>query len=234
MFDYQSVYNGQTALVAGLVTSVHCLAMCGPLSCAFMPNESGARNVSPHLILTSYHLAKLFAYMSVGALSGALGSVALGYVQNSWLNYLPWILVFFFLIVAFGLDRFFPKPVWLGRLSRRMFRRITRSSKPLAAGMIGLITPLLPCGPLYMIFGLAFFSGNGVKGAEFAAGFGIGTIPLLWLAQSQFMRLRDKVGAVRLSHIQRSVALVAAVVIAWRLRETLGIETAWDWMCRIP
>jgi sulfite exporter TauE/SafE len=35
MFEYYTVYNAQTALVAGLITSVHCVAMCGPLACAW-------------------------------------------------------------------------------------------------------------------------------------------------------------------------------------------------------
>lgn len=227
--DYQSVYNGYTALIAGLVTSVHCLAMCGPLSCAFTPTRPD--DASPHLVLTSYHLAKLLAYMLVGALAGAFGSVVLGYVQDSWLNYLPWILVIFFLVVALRFDRFFPKPVWLGQLYQRISRRFAKLSKPVAAAVIGFASPLLPCGPLYMIFGLALFSGDAVKGAEFAAGFGIGTMPLLWLAQSQFMRLQGKVSSVWLSRIQRGVALCAAVVIMWRLRATLGIEAAWDWIC---
>ena len=70
VFDYQTVYNGTTALVAGLITSVHCVAMCGPLSCAFTPAR--AEDASPQLVLTCYHLAKLFAYGLVGALAGAL------------------------------------------------------------------------------------------------------------------------------------------------------------------
>ena len=229
MFDYQSVYNGYTALVAGLVTSLHCVAMCGPLSCAFTPTR--AEDASPHLVLTSYHLAKLFAYMLVGALAGAFGGVALNYVQHSWLNYLPWVLVIFFVVVAFRLDRFFPKPTWLGRYYRKLSMRFARLSKPVAAGLIGFASPLLPCGPLYMIFGLALFSGSAAKGAEFAAGFGIGTMPLLWLAQSQFMRIQGRASAVWLSRLQRSAALLAALVIMWRLREMLGIEAAADWIC---
>ena len=229
MFDYQLVYNGYTAVIAGLVTSVHCVIMCGPLSCAFTPTKP--EDASPHLVFTTYHLAKLLAYMLVGALAGAFGSVALGYVQSSWLNYLPWCLVLFFLAVAFRFDRVLPKPIWLGQHYRKLSMRFTQLSKPLAAGLIGFASPLLPCGPLYMIFGLSLFSGNAVKGAEFAAGFGIGTIPLLWLAQSQFMRVQGQMGAVWLSRIQRGAALLAALVMMWRLREMLGIEAAVDWIC---
>lgn len=229
MFDPLSVYNASTALVAGLVTSVHCVAMCGPLSCAFAPSKPG--DAEPTVVLTVYHLSKLLAYALVGALAGALGSVVTDAVASSMLNYLPWALVLFFLVVAFRLDRFFPKPVWLGQVYRQATQRFQRMSKPLAAGCIGLASPLLPCGPLYMIFGLAMFSGSALKGLEFAVGFGIGTMPLLWLAQMRFMRINQRLRPGTLMRVQRTVAFVAALVVAWRLRTTLGIEGAEDWVC---
>lgn len=216
-------------MVAGLITSVHCVAMCGPLSCAFAPAR--AEDASPQVVLTSYHLSKLLAYALIGALAGAFGSVALQAVEDSWLNYLPWILVLFFIAVAFRLDRFFPKPTWLGQVYRNATTRFMRLTKPMAAMLIGFVSPLLPCGPLYMIFTLALFSGSAWKGAEFAIGFGLGTLPLLWIAQSQFMRLNKRVHATRLLRIQRTVALIAALIIAWRLRGTLGFEGAEDWVC---
>ena len=119
----------------------------------------------------------------------------------------------------------------MGGLYKKMTARFSRLQKPVASAMIGLASPLLPCGPLYMIFGLALFSGSALKGAEFAIGFGLGTLPLLWLAQSQFMRVQLKMTPMKLLRIQRSLGLIAALVIAWRLRTTLGIEGAADWVC---
>ena len=229
MFDYQTVYNAYTALIAGLITGVHCVAMCGPLSCAFTPTK--ANDANPQFVLTCYHLAKLLSYAIVGTLAGTFGSVVIRSVSSSWLNLLPWMLVVFFLVVAFRLDRFFPKPIWMGGLYKKMTARYSRLQKPVAAAMIGLASPLLPCGPLYMIFGLALFSGSALKGAEFAIGFGLGTLPLLWLAQSQFMRVQLSMTSTKLLRIQRSLALIAALVVAWRLRTTLGIEGAEDWVC---
>lgn len=229
MFDHLSVYNAYTALIAGLVTSVHCVAMCGPLSCAFAPSKRG--DAQTPVILMSYHLSKLLSYGLVGALAGAFGSVVTKVVEDSWLNLLGWLLVAFFLVVAFRLDRYFPKPVWLGRFYQKLTIRFQKLSKPVAASLIGFASPLLPCGPLYMIFGLAMFSGSALKGLEFAIGFGIGTMPLLWLAQVKFMSINQKLTPGKLIKLQRAVAFVAALVVAWRLRTTLGIEGAEDWVC---
>ena len=78
LFEYQTVYNGATAFIAGLVTSVHCVAMCGPLSCAFSPTKQSDAPV--YVVLTGYHLGKLFAYTVIGALAGIFGSVVVNAV----------------------------------------------------------------------------------------------------------------------------------------------------------
>jgi len=230
MIDPHAIYNGYTAMIAGMVTSVHCVAMCGPLACAFTPQraEEGGRQAA----LAAYHAGKLAAYGIVGALAGALGGVALRGLRESWLAYLPWVLVVFFVLVAFRLDRFIPKPAFAGRAYRAATARFMRLRKPVAAGAIGLATPLLPCGPLYVIFGLALLSGSALRGAEFAVGFGLGTLPLLWLAQTQFMRAQGRLGGRALGRLQRGVALAAALIVAWRLRGTLGVETGGaGWLC---
>lgn len=229
MIDPLSIYNAYTALIAGLITSVHCVAMCGPLSCAFAPSKPN--DAEPAVVLLVYHFCKLFSYAVVGALAGALGLVVVNTVDGSWQNLLPWILVVFFLVVAFRLDRFFPKPFWLSGFYRKAAQRFQRMSKPVAAGCIGLASPLLPCGPLYMIFGLAMFSGSALKGLEFSLGFGLGTIPLLWFAQMRFMRINQRIRPGTLMRVQRILAFVAALVVAWRLRTTLGIKGAEDWIC---
>ena len=45
------------------------------------------------------------------------------------------------------------------------------------------------------------------------------------------MRVQLKMTPMKLLRIQRSLGLIAALVIAWRLRTTLGIEGAADWVC---
>jgi sulfite exporter TauE/SafE len=84
-----------------------------------------------------------------------------------------------------------------------------------------LLTPFLPCGPLYAVFIALMASGSAARGAEAALAFGLGTVPLLWLAQHQFHRLRLKLTPIRLARLQRGLALVTALLLAWRLHDTL-------------
>ena len=62
-----------TAFIAGLVTSLHCVGMCGPLACALMP---AARNdADPQVVATTYHLTRLAGYTLLGAVAGGVGQI---------------------------------------------------------------------------------------------------------------------------------------------------------------
>ena len=90
---------------------------------------------------------------------------------------------------------------------------------------MGLLTPLLPCGPLYLLFGTTLLSGSAMRGAEFALAFGMGTVPLLWISQQGFSRLRAAMPALRFQQLQRGLAVLAAIVMVWRLQDTLPTFT---------
>jgi hypothetical protein len=53
--------------------------------------------------------------------------------------------------------------------------------------------------------------------------FGLGTVPLLWLAQRGIQRLGARRSPELLRGIQRGLALLAALVLAWRLHGTLPL-----------
>jgi len=89
---------------------------------------------------------------------------------------------------------------------------------------MGGLTPLLPCGPLYFLIALSAMTGSALRGAEFMLAFGIGTVPLLWLAQSQFGWIRRHLSPLALARFQTGLAVVAALIISWRLRATLGFD----------
>lgn len=214
-----AIHTTMGALVAGLVTSVHCVGMCGPIACGLsaMPASESERL----LAATSYHGARLAAYATVGAICGSLGQQPLQWIFNSPAVMLPWMLVVVFVMFAFGLEKKLPRPAVLLKLAAR-WRFKTARLTPVRSGLaLGFLTPLLPCGPLYLLFGAALLSGSGWRGAEFALAFGLGTVPLLWLAQTQLHRMKRRVSPLVMVRIQRGLALAAALVMMWRLHGTL-------------
>lgn len=212
-----------TAFLAGLVTSLHCAGMCGPLACAVLPGPQ--ERVDANTVSSVYHLSRLVGYSGLGALAGGLGRAPLALLGEGTLRYLPWLFVVFFLAVALRFDQRLPKLSLLGRAYGWLLARLRGRGgvSPLrAAATLGMATPLLPCGPLYFLLSLALLSGSALRGAETLLAFGLGTVPLLWFAQTNFHRLRSKLGPRTLGRLQTGLAVTAALILTWRLRATLG------------
>lgn len=224
MTELAGISSPGTAFVAGLITSLHCAGMCGPLACVVMP--AARDDADPQTVSTVYHLTRLLGYGALGALAGGIGRLPLDFLSDDVVRYLPWLLVLFFVAVAVRFDQRLPRSSFLGRAYGWVaghLRGAQNRSRVRAAAALGLATPLLPCGPLYFLLSLALLSGSAVRGAETLLAFGLGTVPLLWFAQTNYHWLRLKLGPIWLARAQTTLAVVTACVLAWRLRSTLGL-----------
>jgi sulfite exporter TauE/SafE len=218
MIDPSSITGPWPAFLAGMVTSLHCAGMCGPLACYLAPKPESGTSFST--VAGLYHAGRMISYAMCGAIAGGLGMVALGWIdiyQHSLSRFLPWVLVLFFLLVAFRVDTFFPKPAFLAPVLARAQGKLRTLPRPLAGLLIGILTPLLPCGPLYAVFGLALMTQSPVRGAEFLLLFGLGTLPLLWAVQAAFSRWQGAISPLAISRIQRALAFVVALILGLRL-----------------
>ncbi|MEM1294924.1 MAG: sulfite exporter TauE/SafE family protein [Verrucomicrobiota bacterium] len=196
------------AFLAGLATSVHCLGMCGPLACLACQSR-GTCATTP--LASSYHGSRLAAYTIAGAIAGAIGGLILESIPPSLLTLLPWFAGVFLIAWAVGWSF-----NWFPSFGRLPFAKLTKNTPTL----LGLATPLIPCAPLYLIFGLAAFSGSPVRGAAITLAFGLGTVPLLWLAQHQLANFRARFGQRGVLILQRSLVFSASVLVLWRLGAT--------------
>ena len=173
-----------------------------------------------------YHTGRMISYGAAGAVAGAIGSVPLAFFQHGAGMVLPWLLVLAFACVGLGLDAWLPKPRFLSAGLRRVQTAAFKMKSTLRAAILGLATPLLPCGPLYMMLALASANGSAVKGSGFAVAFGLGTLPLLFLAQTQLHLLGGRLQPATMRKVQRGLALVTAIILAWRLRDTLDFGSS--------
>lgn len=220
--EFAAINSPAAAFIAGLITSLHCAGMCGPLACTLMPVKGDGSDAQ--LVSSTYHITRLASYTILGALAGGIGGAPLRWLHSDFLRWLPWVFVLFFLGMAFRWDRYVPKPLFLARLTMKLSQWIRTRSRVEAAATMGFATPLLPCGPLYFLVGLALLSGSALRGMEFMLAFGLGTVPLLWLAQSQFHWVRQKLSPLWLNRMRCGLALITALIIGWRLRGTLGFD----------
>jgi len=220
--ELAAINSPLSAFVAGLVTSLHCAGMCGPLSCSLVPG--GGDRSDPRTAIAVYHLCRLGAYAFLGALAGGIGRVPLLLLSSSVLQWVPWALVLVFVALAFRWDRYLPKIAALNRFSLALHTWMRSRSRTAAAAALGLGTPLLPCGPLYFVLSLGLLSGSWLRGAEQMLAFGLGTVPLLWVVQTHFRWMRENLPPIWLGRLRIVLGLSVAAIVGWRLRATLGFD----------
>src|SRR6188768_303000 len=129
--ELAAINSPAAAFVAGLITSLHCAGMCGPLACSLMPvkgDRSDAQTVS-----TVYHVSRLAGYATLGALAGGIGRAPLLWISQSFLRWLPWVLVLFFVALALRWDRHLPKIASLGRFTWKLQTWVRGRSRVQAA-----------------------------------------------------------------------------------------------------
>jgi sulfite exporter TauE/SafE len=178
-----------TALIAGLLGSAHCVAMCGGIATALGMTRAGEdpRRTRPLL----YQLGRITSYGCAGALAGALGA-ATGAVLaiGGWSEILR--LATALVVVIIGLDialgagtraRWLRAPERVGAL---LWRRVAPAlgglvpTRPaLRALSLGLLWGWLPCGLVYSVLLAAAVSGSASGGAAIMLAFGLGTLPAM-------------------------------------------------------
>jgi sulfite exporter TauE/SafE len=128
--DLASINTPTAALLAGLVTSLHCAGMCGPLACMLGPARG--EKVDATTVNTIYHVSRLAGYTTLGMIAGAVGMVPRAFFNEAVVRWLPWLLVVFFLLVALRLDHRLPRMVWLSRWSLRIQGKLRRAPSALS------------------------------------------------------------------------------------------------------
>ena len=202
------------ALTAGLITSLHCVGMCGPLACAVCPKRdtSGRR----WLALPLYHFGRLISYTLLGCLLGWAGQSLRSFIPTEIPEIVPWAFIALFLIIFLGWEKKWTLREWPWLMRLRLLLPAP-SAGPSTAFLLGLGTPLLPCGPLYLVFGLALVAGSAAHGAMMMMLFALGTVPLLLLLQEGVMRWQNVVSPITLRQLQRGLALLALGLMIWRV-----------------
>jgi hypothetical protein len=206
------------AFVAGIVASLHCAGMCAPLSCALFRTCSGRK-------LMSYHIARAASYAALGALLGQMGNAAAPLFSSRPAQTVPLALVVLFLAMAFGFDRNIPQPAFLRRLIGLL--HVHSGDRPAGAALLGMVTPLIPCGPLYLMLGVSLITGSWMRGATMMLCFALGTMPVYLLAQWQWFHLSARLSPGMLRTTQKCLACASAALVTWRALANGGLGLAY-------
>lgn len=165
------------ALSIGLLGSLHCVGMCGPI--AIMVPGDGNKFWSGTLL---YHFGKILSYAVVGAIIGIIGQgIALAGMQ-SWLSIAMGLGMLAVVLLSIPVEaQIIRFPVFRkfyqyisGRLSYYLKKNPSRTGLT-----IGFLNGFIPCGLVYLAVAGAITMETWWKGALFMALFGIGTMPAL-------------------------------------------------------
>lgn len=177
--------------VIGLITSVHCISMCGginlsqclPQTAQGEPDQAGkAAALRPAL---SYNLGRVLSYTAIGFLLGLAGFLMGGGAEvglSALLQGILKIIAGLFMVVMGismlgifpGLRRFALRMP--GFLARKIGKQRAKTNRPF---IVGVLNGFMPCGPLQSMWIVALASGNPAAGALSMLLFSLGTVPLM-------------------------------------------------------
>jgi sulfite exporter TauE/SafE len=195
--------------VIGLLTSLHCVAMCGGInlsqtiaraegvggaegagdvggvgSIEGAGNVGGAwgglRKAAALRPSLLYNLGRVISYTLVGAFVGALGSVIA--FDGFFKGIVQLVAGVFMVVMALILLGIFP---WLRQFNITLPKALTslvdrRRERSKSPLVVGLLNGLMPCGPLQAMQLYALSTGSALVGALSMFAFSLGTVPLMF------------------------------------------------------
>jgi len=176
--------------VIGLITSIHCISMCGGINLSqSIPREGevvqGKSRFSTLWPPFLYNLGRVISYTCVGFVLGFVGlllgsgtEVGLSIMLQAVLKLIAGVFMVILGITMLGLFPQFRKliPRMPKFLARKSSAGKARRKSPL---IVGLLNGFMPCGPLQSIQIVALASGSPLVGAISMFLFSVGTVPLM-------------------------------------------------------
>jgi hypothetical protein len=159
------------AFFLGLVGSLHCAAMCGPLTLAVNIGRPPSHQAG-------YHFGRIIMYGVLGAISGLMGAAIAFAGFQRWMSIAAGCLILLALLTSFRFG-------WGGlpgkfiSLVKAKFARLLGNRSLGATMALGGLNGLLPCGMVYVACAAAATAGSVLGGILTMFAFGLGTAPML-------------------------------------------------------
>ena len=167
------------AFILGVISSFHCIGMCGPIAFA-LPIQSFS--INKKLIgLVLYNIGRIAAYSLLGLIFGLSGRA---FFLGGWQQIFSIVLGSFILIILI-VNLVTNKTVGIHFLNRfqqnlqKIMAAYIGRQQLYGIFMIGFANGFLPCGMVYLAIAGALGTGSVQGGILFMLLFGLGTIPLM-------------------------------------------------------
>ena len=166
------------AFILGLLGSMHCIGMCGPIALALPLNRKNHWTATSGAL--TYNLGRTLTYALMGLLFGAIGKAFMLVGLQRWVSLAAGVLLLLYVIFVYLLKKplFQSWNMGIGKLKAALGKQFKRSSYS-SLFSIGLLNGLLPCGFVYFALVGALASSSIWQGSAYMALFGLGTTPAL-------------------------------------------------------
>ena len=181
MIDYGLIF------ITGLLTSLHCIGMCGPIVLAYSLQSvsselsDNVRKITIHLL---YNSGRILSYIALGIISGfagqAIGSIKMVGEYVSIIGGVIMIMGGLFILIPVRTPTLISGGK-IGSFGRKLHAGLLQNPTYSSKFVLGTLTPLLPCGILYVMVAKAGSTGNPVEGAVTMLIFGLGMAPALFM-----------------------------------------------------
>lgn len=194
--------------VTGLLTSIHCISMCGAIN--LMASYSYKKNFKKPIL---YNLGRMISYTLLGGIVGLIGSI---FQLNTYIQGIVIILASVIMLLM-SLNM-------MGFLNFKIKEKVNFITlKNNSSFIIGLLNGFIPCGPLQAMQLYALSTGSFVYGALSMFLFCLGTIPLI-LFVGMLSNLLKKKHQRTLSKISIVLILILSIVMLNRGLLGIGID----------
>lgn len=158
----------------GLLTSVHCVAMCGGINISQCNRFKQMKPSRPSLL---YNLGRVTSYTILGGIIGGIGSV-LSFSGKSR-GYVTIVVSIIMLLMAIKMLKLFHVSLPSITLPS-YFKKVLMKLSSKGPFFVGLANGFMPCGPLQSMQLYALGTGSIIRGALSMFYFSIGTFPLMF------------------------------------------------------
>lgn len=206
----------------GLVSTLHCLGMCGGIIGALslsLPAEVRASRLRLVTFSLLFNAGRIISYVAAGLLAAAFGVEilkALG-LQNAH-EILRYAGVIFMVAIGFYLAGWFPQMANVERIGQPVWRRLEPLARkmmpinsPARALLYGMAWGWLPCGMVYMVLLMTVTAGSAAQGGYMMLAFGIGTLPSMLSAGVMAGWIRRMAGSAQARQIIGMIIIMMAL-----------------------
>ncbi len=176
--------------VVGLLTSLHCIAMCGGINMSVCMSSKNDNKFVPGLL---YNSGRVSSYTIIGGVVGGIGSIiTLSPNHSNMVSIIAGLFMIILGINMFGLFRRINLNIKMPRFFRQFINK--NRKKYSSPYMIGLLNGFMPCGPLQTMQLYALGTGSVISGALSMLAFSLGTVPLMLAVSFMSGLLSGKIG----------------------------------------